>query len=1428
MQISVKSTGVLLSVVLGFSSAIAVAKFKDVLPTQDAHIASQLPTTVLSGGTNTSVFFQKGGATTTYGDQHTWLQFNLSNQIPASASISRASVRFYVNFDDNFNADLPVRAVGVDDGWSETDLTWNTAAAMGVLDATPAVGDQLSEATLELGQRYRWYELDVTDFVQNQLSSDPGKVVSLAIEVAPAAVSLSEDINFRATSKDYLPSGEVAGTFAPRLRIEYSGDWPSSANDITIIHTNDIHSRLNTHELDFPDADGEAPALEEAGGAAYVAAKVLELKQAHPNALMIDAGDISEGSPLGDLRGNGGTVDFFQILNTHLLALGGRGIDGIVVGNHDVREASMLENMRDPNGNGVINGWVDTNNDGSYDTFNGDTADSQDVPYLAVNLTTKSAAVPAPADWPIALPYKPFNLISLPDGTVVAVLGYLTDDSAILTSETEPLIEIKETVWSDSDSSTVDLRDWVQYLRNTKGADVVVLLSHIGHRRLNATTQPLLGADSEVAGPDVVVSGHWHTWTRTAWQPSNLNYQTTNVEAASYGQYVGELTLTPEGRYLSANKHAMKVADINIPASGPVKNVFDDVNTLLADLETEYNNQTAADAEHDPCILVENGAMTEAQVQAQFPAFNSGDNCPLNLVVAQSSVDLYLDKDKWNTLSEFPWSGDNTAGGWITDAMVWKVRQLGLPSGADLAFQTGGGIRRDLAAGDLTYREIYEAYPWDDDGMVRVQLTSQQVVDFIEDAYVGASISGDWQVTATDGQIDAVEVDTNGDGNFDTTLNRADTATQWQVIISEYMYEHESWISETSGSSTTFKNADATPEYINSDGTTSSSLSTDPLEIRNSVIEYSHATSPVTVKGPRYLLNTEIAGQFEAVITMLNDAENQPYFEAAFVRLLKATPETIARRNLPGDQWGLDNLINSDGSIAAGHEFTETMLYRSHLGFPDGYLKVGDRLIINGEFGFFDGNPQFVDQEGVLSAEEEFTLLGTDPSLALASFMPATSSFMSSETLENHLVKFFAERLSDNSVRDVEGNTLTIYREGGYYSSVHLPGANGDCIMLTGVQTERAGRSPDRRFRLRDAAFVSSDPETCYPPSSMASASGDFEVNGTVTLTATASDINGVEVSGSAIGAFVEYTNIQGAGYFAGMDLNGDGENGVQTLTFSGLSVSGETNLQFSALFAEDAASDGNEDWDQGDYVLVEYRLDGGSWTNLLAIEMDENEIDGFNGAPRIDTDFDGGGDGTEISAAFAEFAASIPGTGTTLDLRITVALDAGDEDIAFDDVTISSASGILFIEDFEDEVASYSIAPAAAEYSDGSGDFFIRVAPLTQTPLSGAVTSVSFYYLIDGGLATLVGTDTEGGNGWSVDFIPDEAGNYSFYSVATDIHGNTEMAPVYGDTILFIDDADVNPEPTASVQIPMLPWWAMGMLPLMMAWLGVRLAKRQ
>ena len=190
---------------------------------------------------------------------------------------------------------------------------------------------------------------------------------------------------------------------------------------------------------------------------------------------------------------------------------------------------------------------------------------------------------------------------------------------------------------------------------------------------------------------------------------------------------------------------------------------------------------------------------------------------------------------------------------------------------------------------------------------------------------------------------------------------------------------------------------------------------------------------------------------------------------------------------------------------------------------------------------------------------------------------------------------------------------------------------------------------------------------------------------------------------GSDITSTYVVANADGSFYFAAQDIDGEVASPTQTLSFFGINIINFTNLSFSALFAEDDASDGAEDWDAPDNVLVQYQIDGGGFLNLLAFENDGST---FNSAPLQDTDFDGTGDGTALTSTFTSFASAIAGTGSTLDLRFTFTLDSGDEDIAIDNIQITGdAAGPTPVQ--PGDVVINEILQNPSAVADSSGEWF-------------------------------------------------------------------------------------------------------------------------
>ncbi|MEM6963967.1 MAG: HYR domain-containing protein [Bacteroidota bacterium] len=164
-----------------------------------------------------------------------------------------------------------------------------------------------------------------------------------------------------------------------------------------------------------------------------------------------------------------------------------------------------------------------------------------------------------------------------------------------------------------------------------------------------------------------------------------------------------------------------------------------------------------------------------------------------------------------------------------------------------------------------------------------------------------------------------------------------------------------------------------------------------------------------------------------------------------------------------------------------------------------------------------------------------------------------------------------------------------------------------------------------------------------------------------------------IRTDGSNVGAFINYNNPVGTSFFAAMDIDGEVPSSFQTMTYDDLPIDNFTNIELCVYLAED--DDGsNQDWDAGDFFHIGYDIDNsGTFTPAIWVEADPSTLSstGFNGVPTLDTDFDGEGDGAEITDDFTQYCFSIPATGSVMDIQIEFELDAGDEDIALDELTL-------------------------------------------------------------------------------------------------------------------------------------------------------------
>jgi hypothetical protein len=159
------------------------------------------------------------------------------------------------------------------------------------------------------------------------------------------------------------------------------------------------------------------------------------------------------------------------------------------------------------------------------------------------------------------------------------------------------------------------------------------------------------------------------------------------------------------------------------------------------------------------------------------------------------------------------------------------------------------------------------------------------------------------------------------------------------------------------------------------------------------------------------------------------------------------------------------------------------------------------------------------------------------------------------------------------------------------------------------------------------------------------------------------------------------YGNVQGSKFWAGEDhrLSPISQSGHQNVTWTGINISGKSGLIFKGMLA--VGNTGNA-WDippnspVSDYIIIEYRIDGGAWVNGLRFFAYNPTV---STPLSLETTGDSVGEGVTMlaSATFAEWTFNIPTTGTTLDLRLKSHSNATSEEWAADNFRLFYTSAL-------------------------------------------------------------------------------------------------------------------------------------------------------
>jgi len=281
--------------------------------------------------------------------------------------------------------------------------------------------------------------------------------------------------------RDFIKNTAASSALLTLTGLSLSSFKNETVKHITILHTNDVHSYIDP----FPPNHPKNPNM---GGVARRAALIDTIRKENPNVLLLDAGDIFQGTPYFNYYG--GELEF-KLMNM-------MGYEIVTLGNHDFDNGidGLLAQMPNAKFEFVSNyGFQNTVLDGHVK------------------------------------PYKIKNI----DGIKIGVFGLGVELQGLVDQK-----NCKETVYHDPIESTTDM---ARILKHEQKCDLVICLSHIGYEykeNPNKVCDLLLAKKTKDI--DLIIGGHTHTFLNKPVIEKNLDGKDVLInQVGCYGLNLGRI-----------------------------------------------------------------------------------------------------------------------------------------------------------------------------------------------------------------------------------------------------------------------------------------------------------------------------------------------------------------------------------------------------------------------------------------------------------------------------------------------------------------------------------------------------------------------------------------------------------------------------------------------------------------------------------------------------------------------------------------------------------------------------------------------------------------------------------------------------------------------------------------------------------------------
>ena len=245
-----------------------------------------------------------------------------------------------------------------------------------------------------------------------------------------------------------VAGGTMAMSLTPNLLL--AQPLLKSAKKLTILHTNDQHSRIEPFDASYTRNPNQ-------GGFARRAHLINEIRQQESNLLLLDAGDIFQGTPYFNMFG--GELEF------KLMSM--MKYDAATMGNHDF-----------DNG---LKGFLNALPNAKF-------------PFITSNYDFKNTILEGKT-----LDYKIFDK----DGIKVGIFGVGVELEGLVGKK-----EYGETKYSDPVSVA---QHYSSFLKNEKKCNVVICLSHLGYQYNDDKVSDVVLAQ-KTDNIDLIIGGHTHTF----------------------------------------------------------------------------------------------------------------------------------------------------------------------------------------------------------------------------------------------------------------------------------------------------------------------------------------------------------------------------------------------------------------------------------------------------------------------------------------------------------------------------------------------------------------------------------------------------------------------------------------------------------------------------------------------------------------------------------------------------------------------------------------------------------------------------------------------------------------------------------------------------------------------------------------------------